>query len=190
MAASSLILGRKSTTYSAPRYNSVCCIYPESNGCEGGEKDDAFDFAQKTGMVLETDYPYVALDNPCDTSKHIVFKSTGAGRIPAGNNDALLERLKIQAIDIGINAAPFNFRFFMGGVLISGCTYTEIDHDVLLLGTDVDPTFKNTPYWNIKNSWGRNWGDNGYIRILRESGTKPALCGMNMDAGFPLYGNI
>ena len=160
-----------------------------SAGCNGGEKVDAFKFAQITGLVLESDYPYNAMDNPCQTNKNIVFKTSGAHYVPAADNDALLERLRIQAIDIGINAAPFTFRFYSKGVVDMGCTYTEIDHDVLLLGAGQYP-IANTPMWKIKNSWGRNWGADGYIYILRETGKKPAQCAMNLDAGCPLYQNI
>lgn len=37
-----------------------------------------------------------------------------------------------------------------------------VDHAVLLVGyTD--------SYWLIKNQWGENWGEKGYIRITRNT---------------------
>ena len=169
-----------------------CCTgskYPETNGCDGGEKVDAFDYTTTVGIAKEIDYTYNGMDNPCKTNVPIVFKTTGSHPLPPGDNDALLERLKIQVIDIGINAAPFAFRFYKAGIVDFGCTYTEIDHDVTLTGAGTDPA-TGLPYWRIKNSWGPNWGDHGFIRILREQGIKPAQCAMNMDSDCPLYGSI
>ena len=39
-----------------------------------------------------------------------------------------------------------------------------INHAVLVVGYDED-------YWLIKNSWGSNWGDNGYIKVTRTAGS-------------------
>merc|ERR1719361_386732 len=35
----------------------------------------------------------------------------------------------------------------------------------------------NDKYWKVQNSWGTNWGDNGFIRIAIESGD--GVCGIN-----------
>merc|ERR1712061_54511 len=56
-----------------------------------------------------------------------------------------------------------------------------INHLVQLVGygTDAD---SGLDYWLVRNSWGSGWGEDGYIRLIREA-TPP--CG---EDPFPLVG--
>eukprot|EP00493_Phyllostaurus_siculus_P013955 UN14166 len=46
----------------------------------------------------------------------------------------------------------------------SKCKVEDLDHEVLLVGYGIE---NDHPYWLIKNSWGTDWGEDGYIRLLR-----------------------
>jgi len=57
-----------------------------------------------------------------------------------------------------------------------GCKPTNLDHAVLLVGYGVDSTSgTDVPFWTVKNSWGADWGEDGYFRIQRGVG----MCGIN-----------
>jgi hypothetical protein len=48
------------------------------------------------------------------------------------------------------------------------------------MNNDVNP---DEPYWIVRNSWGPEWGDAGYIHIGAASGEK-GLCGINQFVAF------
>jgi hypothetical protein len=81
---------------------------------------------------------------------------------------------------MALKAGCSTFSNYKGGIMdrdgACACESTScIDHAVLLVGySDVS----NPPYWLLKNSWGKGWGEDGYFRISQLGGGEWGLFGM------------
>lgn len=74
-------------------------------------------------------------------------------------SEQLKELVQDSPIQVGI-AASYQFIYYKSGIIDCGCkTFDyEINHAVLLYGYDQKG-------WLIKNSWGDDWGEEGYATI-------------------------
>ena len=84
----------------------------------------------------------------------------------------------IGPLSIAIDASALQYYIF-GQIPEEFCSSDpkKADHAVLLTGygTWVDIFQTQFPYWEVKNSWGDSWGEEGYFRLTRGWNT----CGMN-----------
>nr|XP_012223533.1 PREDICTED: uncharacterized protein LOC105672877 [Linepithema humile] len=154
------------------------------DGCGGGLPDNAYRaIEQLGGLELESDYPYEAENEKCHFKKNLA-KVQLASAVNISSDETKMAQWLVQngPISIGINANAM--QFYVGGVSHPFkflCNPKNLDHGVLIVGygTSNYPLFhKKLPYWIIKNSWGKRWGEQGYYRVYRGDGT----CGVNSMA--------
>jgi len=72
------------------------------------------------------------------------------------------------------------FLFYGEGIFDNKNSSTDNTHAVLLVGYN---TSGDVPYWIVKNSWSKRWGEDGYIRIKMEDGV--GILGMNQYGLYP-----
>ncbi|XP_028807769.1 senescence-specific cysteine protease SAG39-like [Neltuma alba] len=154
-------------------------------GCEGGYMEDGFEFIIKNGgITTEENYPYTATDGKCNISKEAshVAEIKGYEKVPVNSEEALQKAVANQPVSVSIDAGDGSFQFYSSGVFTGECG-TQLDHGVTAVGYGV--TDNGTEYWIVKNSWGTEWGEEGYVRMKRNITATEGLCGIAMDASYP-----
>ena len=153
-------------------------------GCNGGLPSQAMQYVINVGGIeSERSYPYEGMDENCKykgksvPTKKIAAKISNYTSVSTDEDQIAAFLVKYGPVSIGINANPM--MFYSGGVADpKNCDPTKLDHGVLIVGYGVvnDGSPQNgVKYWIIKNSWGTEWGENGYYRIVRGKGA----CGLN-----------
>ncbi|GMI87735.1 cysteine endopeptidase 1 [Hibiscus trionum] len=158
----------------------------ENQGCDGGLMEQAFEFIkQSDGLTTEKNYPYEAKDESCDSSRmnSPVVIIDGYEMVPEKDEKALMKAVAKQPVSIAIDAGGKDFQFYSEGVFTGDCG-TELNHGVAVVGYGA--THNGTKYWIVKNSWGEDWGEKGYIRMQRDVDAREGLCGLTMEASYPV----
>jgi len=152
------------------------------SGCNGGLPENAYKtLFEIGGLETEEDYGYDGKDEACKFNRSRVAARVSGG-VEISQNETQMAQWLLQngPISVGLNANAM--QFYKGGVSKPFpflCSPDGIDHGVLIVGFGEHdyPVFKKKlPYWIIKNSWGPEWGEQGYYRLYRGDGR----CGINM----------
>lgn len=162
----------------------IDCDRSFNNGCYGGLMDYAFQYIMSnSGLRKEEDYPYLMEEGRCIREKEQfeVVTISGYEDVPANDEQSLLKALSHQPVSVAIEASGRNFQFYKGGIFTGRCG-TDMDHGVTAVGYG---SSQGTDYIIVKNSWGPKWGENGYIRMKRNTGKPEGLCGINQMASYP-----
>uniref|UniRef100_A0A4D5R905 Peptidase C1A domain containing protein n=1 Tax=Scolopendra viridis TaxID=118503 RepID=A0A4D5R905_SCOVI len=165
----------------------ISCNNKRQQGCKGGYTDRAWQYMVDTGVVSEKCYPFTSgrdgIKGRCESTAvrcpgegpNEVYKSPPPYRISNNENEIKAEIKKngpVQAIFL----VREDFYSYKSGVYSHARLFTHLPyshrrsslHSVRIIGWGVDRTFgRPIKYWLCANSWGTEWGEDGYFRILR-----------------------
>ncbi|OQV22551.1 putative Digestive cysteine proteinase 2 [Hypsibius exemplaris] len=173
--------------------NFVDCIdtgEPKPNRCEGDYCEDAFEWA-KNGITTEAAYPYVAFEGaPAELTackpktNQLKVRTTGEVLVEEGSELALMEAIaNVGPVTVLINQAIEDNKQYTGGVFDdTSCNNTFVDLNHALLAVGYGTTEDGVDYWIIKNSYGTDWGDQGYLYLKRGEN----ICGISLWNWYPL----
>jgi len=176
----------KRNLVSLSEQNLMDCSTSEGNqGCEGGLMDQAFQYIiSNAGVDTESSYPYTAEDGTsCDyTTSNLGATISSYTDIPSGSETSLANAVgSVGPVSVAIDANHNSFMYYTSGVLtIDDCSTSQLDHGVLAVGYG---SSQGQQYWIVKNSWGTDWGINGYVWMRKDHGN---MCGIATAASYPV----
>jgi C1A family cysteine protease len=143
----------------------VNCVPRRGGGdnCQGNHAMYAFQYLIGHGAAIETEVPYEAKMKTCDESKESVFKVVSWQMIDISGKPPSVSDMKRALVAhgplaIGVHVSDA-FMSYRGGVFDEGAVGSA-NHAVVLVGWD-----DAREAWHVRNSWGPNWGEDGYIWV-------------------------
>jgi len=159
-----------------------------AGSCHGGDDIPVYAYAKKHGIPDETCNNYKAEDQQCSassecytcktfgecapTKNYHVYKVSDYGRV-SGVDQMKAEIFRRGPISCGISADD-EMEAYTGGIFKQYKMFPMINHIVSLVGWGKNTT-SGEEYWVLRNSWGTEWGESGFMRITTDSKYNLAL---------------
>ncbi|MEG5052778.1 MULTISPECIES: C1 family peptidase [unclassified Microcoleus] len=140
--------------------------------CSGGfisDKDS--DYRYESGLVGEQAYPYEKRESTCRN-----FSRPGSGNLfdikafqfidlnDDSGSPANITKIKQAIYAFGVVWAGVHsdeaFHAYKGTGVFNACSNGKPNHAINIIGWD-----DAGGYWIVRNSWGNDWGENGYMKI-------------------------
>jgi len=165
---------------SSPEYYGDLMLSPQqllscdtmNRGCSGGDIDTAWNYIQREGLVSEICFPYQADSTVSCTSRCVTETPMKAGAHCVLNTDAAIKKeIFLNGPVVALLFLVDDFLIYRGGLYQSLPTATQLTdtqrqriiHAVKIIGWGM---MEGKSYWLIENSWGEDWGEHGYAKVV------------------------
>jgi len=145
-------------------------------GCKGATCELAFQYIKEHGIVAMGDYKGYQHggDGTCKPQSAPMLSLTGYVQLPANKYQPLAEALATKG-PVVVSADASGWGAYSKGVFNECEKDAVINHAILAMGYGTDSELKKD-FFLIRNSWGADWGEKGFIRIERHT-DENAYCG-------------
>ncbi|XP_005078487.1 cathepsin R-like [Mesocricetus auratus] len=160
--------------------NLVDCSKPHgNNGCDWGDPYIAYEYVLHNGGVeAEATYPYDGEEGPCRYNpKYSAANITGFVSLPKSEESLMAAVATIGPISAGIDIASNYFMFYKKGIFHDPkCSNDTVNHVVLVVGYGFEGNETDgNNYWLVKNSYGKQWGLRGYMKMTKDQNNHCAI---------------
>ena len=149
-------------------------------GCNGGLMTSAYKYVKDHKLATEADYPYTARDGTCkrkESGKRYGISSFSTLNATDGeyNMHALQEALNKQPVAVALEV-DYGFQAYTGGIYEADDSCgSALNHGVVAVQSGVDGGKR---FLKIRNSWGPEWGESGFIRMAYGKPESRGTCGV------------
>jgi hypothetical protein len=139
----------------------------------GSYPENDTNYLVEYGVPDEACWPYPHVDKAmmfpknttCPNWQERTVKIKNWSYLPAGDINAIKEAIVNNApVPAHLNVYK-DFKYYQRGVYTHKWGESIALHCVCIMGYQDDPRIPSGGYWIVKNSWGTNWGDEGWFKI-------------------------
>ncbi|XP_015836748.1 procathepsin L-like isoform X1 [Tribolium castaneum] len=161
----------------------VDCVR-EVGTCKGVWLDEVYEYIiNSNGINYDQDYRYESAPGSCrfKPNKPTVTFKKYAYLAEISEEDLQWIVAKIGPATVSFDARGSQLKSYSGGIYYNRTCTKTLTHVAVVVGYGTE---KGEDYWIVKNSWGPQWGIDGYVKMARNRNNH---CGIARKVTYPIF---